>query len=97
MAESVFVSLECELIDRHSFETKTEARLAVFARNEAWYNPRRRHSAVGRISSTKLQRIHATPHILPHPYIEPGLPNAGLGMGRATSAVDNPTQSTMQT
>jgi putative transposase len=25
MAESVFVSLECELIDRHSFETKTEA------------------------------------------------------------------------
>lgn len=30
MAESFFASLECELIDRRSFQTKTEARLACF-------------------------------------------------------------------
>jgi integrase-like protein len=39
MAESVFASLECELIERRSFKTKTEARLAVFTWIEAWYNP----------------------------------------------------------
>jgi putative transposase len=30
MAESFFASLECELIDRKIFQTRTEARLAVF-------------------------------------------------------------------
>jgi putative transposase len=30
MAESFFASLECELIDRKSWQTKTEARLALF-------------------------------------------------------------------
>lgn len=50
MAESFFASLECEVIDRSSFQTKLEARLAVFTYIEGWYNPRRRHSALGRIS-----------------------------------------------
>lgn len=31
MTESFFASLECELIDRNSFKTKTEARLALFS------------------------------------------------------------------
>jgi len=44
MAESFFATLECELIDRRSWETKTEARLALFTYIEGWYNPRRRHS-----------------------------------------------------
>lgn len=30
LAESFFASMECELLNRRSFETKTEARLAVF-------------------------------------------------------------------
>lgn len=47
IAESFFASLECELIDRHSFKTKTEARLAVFTWIEGWYNPRRRHADLG--------------------------------------------------
>jgi putative transposase len=46
MAESFFASLECELIDRRSFETKTDARLALFTYIEGWYNPSRRHSAL---------------------------------------------------
>ena len=41
MAESFFASLECELIDRKTFKTRTEARLAVFTWIEGWYNPRR--------------------------------------------------------
>ena len=47
MAESFFASLECELIDRRSFKTKAEARTALFTWIEGWYNPRRRHSALG--------------------------------------------------
>jgi putative transposase len=46
MAESFFATLECELIDRRSWPTKAEARLALFTWIEAWYNPRRRHSAL---------------------------------------------------
>ena len=50
MAESFFASLECELIDRRVFKTKTEARLALFTWIEGWYNPCRRHSALGQRS-----------------------------------------------
>ena len=58
MAESFFASLECELIDRRSFRTKTEARLALFTYIEGWYNPRRRHTAHGRISPINFERRH---------------------------------------
>jgi putative transposase len=59
MAESFFASLECELIGRRSFETKAAARMAVFTYIEGWYNPRRRHSGLGRISPVKFERSHA--------------------------------------
>jgi putative transposase len=59
MAESFFASLECELIDRRSFQTKAEARLALFSYIEGWYNPRRRHSALGRISPMDYERKNA--------------------------------------
>jgi putative transposase len=58
MAESFFASLECELIDRRSFQSKAEARLALFTYIEGWYNPRRRHSALGRISPINFERNH---------------------------------------
>jgi putative transposase len=58
MAESFFASLECELIDRRSFETKSEARLAVFSYIEGWYNPRRRHSALGRVSPMRFEMTY---------------------------------------
>ena len=38
MAESFCASLECELIDRRSWQAKTEARLALFTYIEGWYN-----------------------------------------------------------
>jgi putative transposase len=59
MAESFFASLECELIDRKSFETKSQARLALFSYIEGWYNPRRRHSGLGRVSPANFERNHA--------------------------------------
>lgn len=56
MAESFFASLECELIERRTFKTRTEARMAVFTWIEGWYNPRRRHSALGYRSPVNFER-----------------------------------------
>jgi putative transposase len=39
MAESFFASLETELLDRTTFRTRADARLAVFDYIEAFYNP----------------------------------------------------------
>jgi len=56
MAESFFASLECELLDRRSFKSKAEARVALFSYIEGWYNPRRRHSGLGRIAPAEFER-----------------------------------------
>jgi putative transposase len=61
LAESFFASLECELIDRSRWRSFTEARMAVFDYLEAFYNPRRRHSALGYLSPIAYeQRPHRT-------------------------------------
>lgn len=56
LAESFFASLETELIDRHSWRTRAEARLAVFDYIETFYNPIRRHSSLGQISPAEFER-----------------------------------------
>ena len=58
MAESFFATLECELIDRRSWKTHTEARHAIFTWIESWYNPKRRHSSIGQISPIEFERKH---------------------------------------
>ena len=57
MCESFFATLECELIDRTTFRTHAEARLAIFEFIEGWYNPRRRHSALGYLSPVDYERL----------------------------------------
>ena len=47
MAESFFSTLECELLARRRFRSQAEARMAVFSCIESFYNPLRRHSALG--------------------------------------------------
>ena len=47
MYESFFATLECELLDRRRFESQAEAKMAIFAYIEGWYNPHRRHSSIG--------------------------------------------------
>jgi putative transposase len=58
MAESFFATLECELLDRQQFRTHTQARMAVFDFIEGFYNPRRRHSALGQLSPADYERSH---------------------------------------
>ena len=47
LCESFFATLECELLDRRSFRSHAEARMAIFEFVEGFYNRRRRHSALG--------------------------------------------------
>jgi len=56
MCESFFATLECELLDRRKFQTKAQARLAIFQFIEGWYNPGRRHSALGYKSPINFER-----------------------------------------
>ena len=60
MCESFFATLECELLDRKPLRTQTEARMAVFEFIEGWYNPHRRHSAVGYQSPNAFERARTS-------------------------------------
>ena len=73
MVESFFATLECELIARHNWKTKTEARLAVFAWIESWYNPHRRHSALNCQSPNNFERKNHDNTINPETQILPEL------------------------
>ena len=45
--ESFMASIKNEWLKRYTFKTRDEARLAVFTYIETFYNPERRHSALG--------------------------------------------------
>lgn len=56
ITESFFATLECELLQRHTFRTHVEARTAIFAFIEGFYNTHRRHSALGYLSPAAFER-----------------------------------------
>jgi putative transposase len=61
LCESFFATLECELLERQRFTTQAAARLAVFDYLEGWYNPRRRHSALGYLSPMAYEKQWLVP------------------------------------
>ena len=61
LAESVFATLECELFDvqpRGRFDSRQQAKLAVFDFLEAFYNPRRRHSSLAMTSPMAFEAAY---------------------------------------
>jgi putative transposase len=74
MCESFFATLECELLDRRHFKTQIEARTAIFEFIEGWYNPRRRHSAIGYLSPIDYENTDRqnTDYRSPSPSTEAG-------------------------
>lgn len=58
--ESFFASLKRELIYRRRFNSQQEARTAVFAWIEGWYNRKRRHSALGYLSPEEFEKQQQT-------------------------------------
>jgi len=72
MCESFFATLECELLNRRSFKTQVEARIAVFDFIEGWYNPHRRHSALDYLSPLNYERSYNQIPQSPTPSSETG-------------------------
>jgi putative transposase len=58
MAESFFATLQTELLDRRAWATRQELANALVAYIEAFYNPRRRHSALGYLSPVDYETAH---------------------------------------
>jgi putative transposase len=56
--ESFISTIKSELIKRRSWTSRDQARLAVFGYIETFYNPRRRHSALGYRSPIEYENIH---------------------------------------
>jgi len=75
LVESFFATLECELLWRHPFATREEARIAVFSFIEGFYNPRRRHSSLGYQSPVQFEETTLHDHTTPpgHPNMEANL------------------------
>jgi transposase InsO family protein len=58
-AESFFSTLEHEVLSRHTFTTKAEARKIVLAWCHEFYNTRRRHSSAAFLSPAEFEKITA--------------------------------------
>lgn len=54
--EAFFATLDCERSHQHRFRTHAEARTALFAYIEGFYNPHRWHSALGYHSQAAYER-----------------------------------------
>jgi putative transposase len=67
MCESFFATLERDLLARRRFQTKAEARMAIFEYIGGWYNPIRRHEGLGRISPIEFERRHSANHERAYP------------------------------
>jgi transposase InsO family protein len=55
VAERFFATLEFELIMKHDWHTRAEARRAIFRYIEIWYNRKRRHATLGYVSPAEYE------------------------------------------
>ena len=55
VAESFFATLELELIMKHRWATRDDARRAIFRYIETWYNRERRHSTLDYVSPAQYE------------------------------------------
>ena len=60
LMESFWSTMQRELLDRRKWDTKADLGSAIFEWIEAFYNPRRRHSALGYLSPAQFEHLHTT-------------------------------------
>jgi putative transposase len=58
-AEAFFSTLEHEVLSRHTFATKEQARNIVLAWCHEFYNTRRRHSSAAMLAPAEFEKITA--------------------------------------
>ncbi|MGH1493743.1 MAG: transposase, partial [Acidimicrobiales bacterium] len=61
VVESFWGSMQIELLNRKSWDTRIELAAAMVDWIEAFYNRRRRHSSLGYISPNEYERRHQQP------------------------------------
>jgi putative transposase len=60
LMESSFGSMQIELLDRRTWDTREQLASAIFEWIEAFYNPVRRHSNLGYLSPLNYERLHTS-------------------------------------
>jgi len=58
VAESFFSTLQTELLDTKTWQTRAELRMAVFEYIEGFYNRQRRHSSLEYMTPAEYERRH---------------------------------------
>jgi putative transposase len=63
MMESLWGTIQLELLDSRTWKTRAALANAIFEWIECWYNPKRRHSSIGMLSPVDYEAAaHRTPH-----------------------------------
>lgn len=58
MMESFWGTMQLELLDSRTWQTREELANAIFEWIECWYNPNRRHSSIGMHSPITFETLH---------------------------------------
>jgi putative transposase len=60
MIESFWSTMQRELLDQKTWQTPEQLACAIFEWIEAWYNPRRRHTALGMLAPVEYEHQQRT-------------------------------------
>jgi putative transposase len=58
MMESFWGTMQLELLDSRTWESRAELANGIFEWIECWYNPKRRHSSVAMLSPVDYEAAH---------------------------------------
>jgi putative transposase len=58
MMESFWGTLQLEVLDSRSWETRAALANAIFEWIECWYNIERRHSSIGMLTPVMFETLH---------------------------------------
>ena len=58
LIESFWSTIQRELLDRTNWDSRTQLASAMFEWIEAFYNPTRRHTALGNLSPADYETLH---------------------------------------
>ena len=63
MMESLWGTLQLEVLDSRAWETRAQLANAIFEWIECWYNTKRRHSSLGMLAPTVFETLHPAPNV----------------------------------